>query len=253
MSKRRRKSEYAGLKSVRDALDESRCELDCELPIAPVESDLISFEASLASGSPLGSVNAHPGVIPSALALSAVTKHVCRGRPAVFRLGPRLGAPESDPAALAALSPVIRARAVIQRPGDQTAAAAVAASSVPLPLLPFTCEPAVGGGGIDIRVSLPASAPDGSRVTCMSVSVAGCEVDLGEAPACVVVGFVHTPASEGPVMDAAEAGDLPALWGALDNGGSTEEADSVSVRHTCSDLTTAARPPARNPLRVSLS
>jgi hypothetical protein len=81
---------------------------------------------------------------------------------------------------------------------------------------------------ISIVVSIPSGTSDGSEVVLRRVSVAGCDVPLGEAPVRVIVGFNHEPAPAGRVNAAAQAGNIPALTQALDDGCSTQETGGVS-------------------------
>ena len=63
-----------------------------------------------------------------------------------------------------------------------------------------------------------ASAIDLDRVTVDSAPVA-----MGQVPVTVRVGYNHSIAPAGLVLAAATNGDVPALWAALGDGGSTEE------------------------------
>jgi hypothetical protein len=83
-------------------------------------------------------------------------------------------------------------------------------------------------GCISVVVPIPENTAEGSQFVLRRVSVAGYDVALGEAPVRVIVGFNHEPAPAGRVYAAAQAGDIPALTQALDDGCSTQEADGVS-------------------------
>jgi hypothetical protein len=97
------------------------------------------------------------------------------------------------------------------------------------------------GGLLDLIVPVPADAALGSEVVLRRVSVAGCDVALDGAPVRFIVGINHESAPEGRLYRAAEAGDIPALTQALDDGCSTQEADEVgfTLRSSCSQ---AGRP-----------
>jgi hypothetical protein len=72
-------------------------------------------------------------------------------------------------------------------------------------------------------VLVPQDAAPGSQVLLRRVSVAGCDVTLGEVPVRVIVGFNHEPSTNGRVYAAAQIGNIPALIEALDDGCSTQE------------------------------
>jgi hypothetical protein len=85
-------------------------------------------------------------------------------------------------------------------------------------------------GCIDIIVPLPAGVDEGTEVVLRSVSIAGCNIELGAVPMRVIVGFNHAPAPAALAFAAVRVGDIAALTQALDNGCSTREADMVSSR-----------------------
>ena len=73
----------------------------------------------------------------------------------------------------------------------------------------------------------PAYWADAASVTVHSMSLARQPIRGDCLPATLRVGYNHTPAPGGTVLDAAEAGDVQALQEAIEAGGSTEEADEV--------------------------
>ena len=73
----------------------------------------------------------------------------------------------------------------------------------------------------------PAYWANAASVTIVSLSLAGRPLLCDCLPATLRVGYNHTPAPEGEVFAAAQAGDVPALLAAIEEGGSTEEADEV--------------------------
>ena len=75
----------------------------------------------------------------------------------------------------------------------------------------------------------PAYWADASSVTIHSLLLAGRPLPCNCLPAILRVGYNHSPAPEGAVLLAAEAGDVAALQAALDAGGSTEETDEVRI------------------------
>jgi hypothetical protein len=117
---------------------------------------------------------------------------------------------------------------------DLRAEIELVSGGLPTPL-DFSAALAAGdeviGGCIDLVVSVPEDAA-GSEVILRRVNVAGCDVPLDKATVRVIVGFNHTPAPAGRVYAAAEAGDIPALTRALDDGCSTQETDD-EVRNVC--------------------
>ena len=84
-------------------------------------------------------------------------------------------------------------------------------------------------GNINVNAAIPFDAPLGSEVVLCRASVGGSDVPLGEVLSRVTVGYNHEESPEGPVTAAAKAGDIAALMQALDNGGSTEERDTVGA------------------------
>jgi hypothetical protein len=95
--------------------------------------------------------------------------------------------------------------------------------------LPVAYEVSLTLGGVLISVPVPASAPEGSCVVISNASVTGCDVALGKAPPQVAVGINHAPAPAGPVLAAAETGDVPALTRLLGEDASTEEKSAVRL------------------------
>ena len=71
----------------------------------------------------------------------------------------------------------------------------------------------------------PSAWANAASVTVVSLSLAG-RLARG-LPATLRVGYIHALAPEGAVFEAAKAGDVSALWTAIEAGGSTEEAESV--------------------------
>ena len=213
--------------------------IDGSLPIGPVEP--VSFAFTPGDGAPVGHIYCHAFPPAASLALSPSARHVLPGCPAGFLLGLRPGAGEElNAGVLSSVAAVARVHAVLETTGDRAMGTAAATTPAAAPL-PYTCEPAVGG--ISISVSVPTGALEGSRVIILSASVAGVGIPLGEGPgnACVAtLGFEHAPATEGDVMAAAKAGDVPALWRALENGRSTKERDLVRTRLACPTLTSVA-------------
>jgi len=83
-------------------------------------------------------------------------------------------------------------------------------------------------GGWIVRVLVrPAYWANAASVTVLSLSLAGRPLPCACLPATLRVGYNHAPAQEGSVFTAAKAGDVPALLAAIEEGGSTEEADEV--------------------------
>ena len=71
---------------------------------------------------------------------------------------------------------------------------------------------------------------DAASITVVSLSLAGRPLFCDCLPATMRVGYNHSRAPAGAVFAAAGAGDVPALWAAIEAGGSTEEADRVCGR-----------------------
>ena len=86
---------------------------------------------------------------------------------------------------------------------------------------------ASGGGWIARALVRPASWADAASVTVLSLTLAGRPLPCEGLPVTLQVGYNHAPALGGAVFAAARAGDVPSLVAAIDEGGSTEEADEV--------------------------
>ena len=66
-----------------------------------------------------------------------------------------------------------------------------------------------------------------ASVTLVSILLAGHQVPSEFLPRTLQVGYNHASDPEGMVFEAAKAGNVPGLQGALDAGGSTEEREQV--------------------------
>jgi hypothetical protein len=86
-------------------------------------------------------------------------------------------------------------------------------------------------GCIDIVVPIDAETVVGSQVVLRSVSIAGCDVALSDAPLRVIVGFENDPAPAGRAYAAVEACSFTALMQALNDGCSMQECNVVSVEY----------------------
>jgi hypothetical protein len=188
------------------------------LPLAPTEPPFIALTCD---ADRIGVIDAPSCPPASSCSLSSLQKRVMAGRTASFVLAPPADVISGDlrNAVLAKLADLVRVNGELQQPVDL---------GVPPTQLPvaYTCKVSIEHGGV--RISVPASAPEGSRVVISRASVAGCDVALGEAPLEVIVGFNHAPAPLGPVYAAVKAGNVPAMMRLLDGGASTEEKDAVS-------------------------
>jgi hypothetical protein len=225
-----------GCVRVFEALLSERATHQRELPIAPVEPPEITLSRIEETG--LGSISAATCPPTSCLSIAPLKLRVPLGRAARFVLAGSICT--ADTAVLAILTSNAIVQVVLEPSGmnapgplsERTRARgpnkAEAASPALARLLAVTYEPSITHGGVLVSAAFPASATEGSRVVISHISVAGCDVALGEAPLEVIVGFNHAPALGGPMMAAALAGDAPALTRLLDGGASTEEKDSVS-------------------------
>jgi hypothetical protein len=187
------------------------------LPLTPSE---LPFIVLTRAGGRIGVVDAPSCPPASSCFLYCLQKRLNAGRSAAFVLAPTVDVMPGDlyAAVLAKLADLVQVNADLQHPGSL---------GVPPTQLSVACEPSSTHGGVLIAVSVPASAPEGSRVVVSRASVAGCDAALG-GEVHVIVGFNSTPAPAGPVMAAAEAGDVPALMRLLEGGAPTEENDAVS-------------------------
>jgi hypothetical protein len=188
------------------------------LPLAPTEPPFVTLTCT---GDTFGVIDAPSRPPASSCFPSCLQKRVKAGHAAGYILAAPADAIYGSlhAAVLATLADLVQVCAELQQPADL---------SVPPAQLPVACELSIAHAGVLITVPVPASAPEGSLVVISRVSVAGCDVALGEAPLVVTVGFNHARTAKGPVYAAAEAGDVPALMRLLDGGASTEEKDSVS-------------------------
>ena len=88
-----------------------------------------------------------------------------------------------------------------------------------------------GDGWIARTLVLPGACwGSAASVTVESLSLSGRPFPCDCLPAILRVGYNHTPAQAGAVLQAAKAGDVLALQTALYAAGSTEEADEVRER-----------------------
>lgn len=83
------------------------------------------------------------------------------------------------------------------------------------------------GGLIARALVRPSAWADAASVTVASLTLAGRSLPCDCLPATLRVGYNHAPAPKAAVLVASKRGDVPALRGALDDGGSTEETDEV--------------------------
>ena len=94
-------------------------------------------------------------------------------------------------------------------------------------IAPLSVRPSDGGDWIARALIRPASWADAAFVTVIAIAFAGQQQLCKCLPATLLVGYNHASAPAGAVLQAAEAGDVPALQAALNAGSSTEEADRV--------------------------
>ena len=85
------------------------------------------------------------------------------------------------------------------------------------------------GGWVARALIHPAAWVNAASITVVSFSLARRPLLSDCLPVTLEVGYNHAPAPAGAVLLAAQTGDVRALQAALDVGGSTEEADDVSV------------------------
>jgi hypothetical protein len=157
----------------------------------------------------------------------ALARRVMPGGVFTFRLALRC-AMESAAEAQTGADPAVTA---------QTVKAHITLSSKPHDPLEYHVKPsstvcaaqtAAMYSSVDIIAAVSAGVTEGECVVLSSASIAGVDIPLGEAPIKIIIGFNHTPAPEGPVFAAIDAGDIVALTRALnDDDGSTQEATKV--------------------------
>jgi hypothetical protein len=168
----------------------------------------------------LGRVDASVSVSAHGLVVYPLCKRVQAGAEARFRIKSEVRQePDSCAAAsVEGIARVLRSEAELVFGGLANA-------------LQFCVACATGGetpvGCVDLIVAVPKDAALGSEVVLRRVSLAGCDVPLGEATVRVIIGFNHEPVPAGRVWAAAIAGDIPALAQALAGGCSTQETDEV--------------------------
>ena len=92
--------------------------------------------------------------------------------------------------------------------------------------VPVTARPS-GGSWIIRALARPSAWADAVSVTVVSFSLAGRPLTCDILPVTLRMGFSHAKTPAGAVLKAAKAGDGPALWAAIEAGGSTEEAEAV--------------------------
>jgi hypothetical protein len=200
------------------ALQELRSEVQLHehsLPVAPTEPPIVVLTCA---DDRIGIIDAPSCPPASSCSCSCLQKRVKAGQAAAFVQAPPVDPISGDlhAAVLTTLTGLVQVSAELRQ--DEL--------GVPAAQLPVAYELSITHGGV--LISLPVSSTEGSRVVISRVSIAGCNVALGDATLEVIVGFNHAPAPEGLVYTAGEAGDVPALMRLLDGGASTEEKDMVS-------------------------
>jgi hypothetical protein len=185
------------------------------------ESDYIGFTSTTGSED-LGKVDASVSITADDLVIHRLSKRVQAGADVRFRIAARVRQ-QPEPCTAESFRGVVRVlQTEIELVFGGLATALQCCHSC------ATCDESPAGC-VDLVVSVPEDAALGSEVILRRVSVAGCDVSQDEALVRVIVGFNHEPAPAGRVFAAAQAGDIPALTQALDNGCSTQEANEVSV------------------------
>jgi hypothetical protein len=198
-----------------------------ELPLAPVEPPIVEL---IPTNRRTGLIVAPSCPPASCLSFTCLTKCVRPGNSAAFSLSARVTEDDLAPVvARTTLASVLSIEAVLQHSADAAPRNdAVAFRPPPSQLLPVTYAPSDAHGAVICSVAVPVTSPDGSHIVVLRASVAGCDVALDVAPLQVTVGYNHSPAPQGPMYAAAEAGSVMTLMRVLDSGGSTEEKDPVS-------------------------
>jgi hypothetical protein len=188
------------------------CLAENPILVGPHESTVIKFAVG-PSAADLGNVRSLE--IPAArdMRIQATTQRVWHMGRAVFRLSPNSSASDLD---LIASACVIIAH--------------VELSTQPAAPLRYSVDIFLGDC-IDVVVPIPEDAEKGAEVVLRNLSIAGCIVELGEAPVRIIVGFNHEPAPQGRVYVVSGSSDIHALSQALDDGCSTQELDRVSAKH----------------------
>jgi hypothetical protein len=199
--------------------------------LGAVEIPCVTFLSS-GSSSSIGTVDTAESLSGCLVTVSCSSKNALPGRAAVFYAS--ITCPAKIDATAVDVLPVSGACVVSGTEFKLDSLARllrvrVVLSSDPRTVLTYTVEPSASAPGcVTISVPVPDGVALGSLVTLRSALAAECDVQLGESPLCMTVGYNHAPAPEGPVMAAAEAGNVPALRAALDANGSTEERNRVS-------------------------
>jgi hypothetical protein len=231
-SESRGSSALLGLACDAPTLSRARSNIESEitthrlsLPLAAVEPPHISLSWN---DSAIGRVDAAPGLSACDLVISSCTKRAHPGHSASFVLGLSTSEERRTATAteLSALAAIARVEAIV-RPIDAAVLESAASPPASVDLLPVTYEPAADMRGVIVSIPVPCNVPEGSCIVIRRVSVVGTDVLLGDAPLRIMVGYNHAVSKEGPVMFDACMDHAPDLMRALDDGASTEEADSV--------------------------
>ena len=125
--------------------------------------------------------------------------------------------------------PGARAAAAVARTISEHALLTVSTTRRGIYQAALSAQPMVGGWIVRALI-LPATWADETFITVSSIALAGRPMPCDFLPAKLFIGYNHAPAPPGAVFNAALTGDVVALQAALDAGGSTEEADEVSVQ-----------------------
>jgi hypothetical protein len=186
--------------------------------------DVVFSPSSSEVPSDLGRVNASESIPAHELVIQPLRKRVQAGGEIRFRITSRV---RQEPASVSCAAESFKGIARVIHAQIQQLLVGLSTA------LYYTVALAAGGEApgsyVDLVVSVPEDAALGSQVVLRRVIVAGCDVALDMEPVRVIVGFNHAPAPAGRVFDAAQAGDIPSLTQALDDGCSTQEADEVSL------------------------
>lgn len=185
--------------------------------IAPCEGTAIVF----AHSKDVGQVIAEANLLASDLSVTLPAKRVGPRGHIVFRIVPPilLTGPSFDLAVTT--SNLVLAHIVLNSCSDTPLAYRVEPSSTVDAL-----------GCVDITAAIPDGSGTGDAVILCNLSIAGREVPLGDSPVQVIIGFNHAPSPVGLVTGPARAGNVPALVRALEDGGSTQEADPMHQGRT---------------------
>ena len=192
------------------------------LPVGPLEIPVLVLLPSTSATTLLEAVLVSPTVNSVTLVHVPQLVRVDRPLEVAFAADGLLSEALSAATVARAISAHAHIMIVVEAKGRQCASFSVPVSARP-----------TGSGWVARAMVHPAAWADAASITATSLTLSGQLLLSDSLPATLQVlahhnFFNHSRAPAGAVYAAGDAGDVPALYAALERGASTEEADTVS-------------------------